>query len=100
MCIRDSLETLSCALVALLGLTLVASRGGPWARPSRCHCWPYCRCTRAKGALWVASRLPDSATRLALAVDVIAVLVGGGVIFVAGALMLQGALSAPVHPLR
>ena len=52
-----------------------------------------------KGALWIASRLPDSATRLALAVDVIAVL-GGGVIFVAGALMLQGALSAPVHPLR
>ena len=63
------LETLSYALVALLGLMLVASR------------------------------LPDSATRLALAVDVIAVL-GGGVIFVAGALMLQGALSAPVHPLR
>ncbi len=52
-----------------------------------------------KGALWIASRLPDSATRLALAVDVIAVL-GGGVIFIAGALMLQGALSAPVHPLR
>ena len=52
-----------------------------------------------KDALWIAGRLPDSATRLALTVDVIAVL-GGGVIFVAGALMLQGALSAPVHPLR
>jgi len=52
-----------------------------------------------KDALWIAVRLPDNATRLALAVDVIAVL-GGGVIFVAGALMLQGALSAPVHPLR
>lgn len=52
-----------------------------------------------KGALRVASLIPNSTGRLSVAVDLVAV-VGGGVILLAGVLMLQADLSTPAHPLR
>jgi len=52
-----------------------------------------------KGALRLAALIPDRAARLAVALDLIAVL-GGLVILTAGILMLQAALTVPAHPLR
>lgn len=52
-----------------------------------------------KGALWLATMLPDHKSRVVVIVDCVAIL-GGLVILLAGALMLHAAWSAPVHPLR
>lgn len=52
-----------------------------------------------KGALRLAALMPDRASRLAVALDLIGVL-GGLVILTAGILMLQAALTVPAHPLR
>ncbi len=52
-----------------------------------------------KGALRLAALIPDRAARLAVALDLVAVL-GGLVILTAGILMLQAALTVPAHPLR
>ena len=51
-----------------------------------------------KGALHLAALIPDRAARLAVALDLVAVL-GGFVILTAGVLMLHAALSVPAHPL-
>ena len=51
-----------------------------------------------QGALRLAALIPDRATRLAVALDLVAVL-GGLVILIAGILMLQAALAVPPHPL-
>lgn len=47
----------------------------------------------------LAARMPEHAGGLSLAAEAVAVL-GGLTILVLGLLLLQGALSAPVHPLR
>ena len=52
-----------------------------------------------KGALRLAALIPDRAARLAVALDLVAVL-GGLVILIAGIFMLQAALTVPAHPLR
>ncbi len=51
-----------------------------------------------KGALRLAALIPERAARLAVALDLVAVL-GGLVILTAGILMLQAALTVPAHPL-
>ena len=51
-----------------------------------------------KASLRLAAILPDRATRIATAIDVVG-LAGGVVIFVAGALLLQSAWVTPAHPL-
>jgi len=52
-----------------------------------------------KASLRLAAFLPDRATHVALAIDVVGV-AGGLFILAAGALLLQAAWIAPVHPLR
>lgn len=52
-----------------------------------------------KASLRLAALLPDRTARIATAVD-IAGLVGGVIIFLAGALLLQSAWGTPTHPLR
>lgn len=52
-----------------------------------------------KGALRLASLLPDHQSRLTIVIDCVAIL-GALVILVAGVLLLQASLVAPVHPLR
>ena len=52
-----------------------------------------------KGALWLARMLPDHESRIAVLIDIVALL-GGIVILLAGGLMLHAAWSAPVHPFR
>lgn len=52
-----------------------------------------------EGALRLASLIPGSTARLALTLDLIAV-VGGSVILISGILMLQAALTISAHPLR
>lgn len=51
-----------------------------------------------KASLRLATILPDRATRIATAIDVVGV-AGGVVILVAGALLLQSAWVTPAHPL-
>lgn len=51
-----------------------------------------------KASLRLAAILPDRATRIATAIDVVG-MAGGVVIFVAGALLLQSAWVTPAHPL-
>lgn len=52
-----------------------------------------------KGALRLATLLPDHHSRFTVLVDCVAIL-GALVILVAGVLLLQASLVAPVHPLR
>lgn len=52
-----------------------------------------------KASLRLAALLPDRATRIATAVDIVG-LIGGAVILAAGALLLQAVWTTPAHPLR